>query len=131
MPGPTRNNHNAFSILEDKDVDDDEITVVRSNVAPKKNGAYKATSTIDIPIDVGIVDTGATGNFLQPGAPAVNIRITKTPICISQPDGGKLTSTHECDIDNPILPPAARAAHIVPGLAHTSLVSIRMLIDGG
>ena len=47
MPDPTQNNRNAFSILEDRDVDDDEISVVTSNIAPKKNGAYKATSTIE------------------------------------------------------------------------------------
>ena len=34
-------------------------------------------------------------------------------------------------MDNPNLPKAARKAHIVPGLAHTSLVSVKMLIDAG
>ena len=29
------------------------------------------------------------------------------------------------------IPKAARAAHIVPGLVHTSLVLIKMLIDAG
>ena len=42
-----------------------------------------------------------------------------------------LKSTHECEIGNLLLPKAARKAHIVPGLAHTSLVSIKMLIDAG
>ena len=36
-----------------------------------------------------------------------------------------------CEIDNPKLPQEARKAHIVPGLAHTSLISIKMLIDAG
>ena len=40
-----------------------------------------------------------------------------------------MESTHECEIYNPQLPQAAIAAHIVPGLAHTSLVSIKMPID--
>ena len=78
-----------------------------------------------------IADAGATGHFLQPGTPAKKIRPTNNPISISQTDGGKLESTHECDIDKIQLPQAARAAHIVPGLAHTSLVSINMLIDAG
>ena len=77
---------------------------------------------------MGIVDAGATGHFLHPGTPAKNIRPTNNPISISQPDGGKLKSTHECEIDNPKLPQAARAAHIVPGLAHMSLISTKMLI---
>ena len=80
---------------------------------------------------MGIADAGATGHFLQPGTPAKTIRQTNNPISISQPDGGKLESTHEFDIDNPKLPQSARAAHIVLGLAHTSLISIKMLIDAG
>ena len=80
---------------------------------------------------MGIADAGATGHFLQPGAPAINIKRASNPISISQPDGKKIVSTHECEIDNPNLPKAERKAHIVPGLAHTSLVSVKMLIDAG
>ena len=80
---------------------------------------------------MGIEDAGAKGHFLQPGAPSINIRKTNNPISISQPYGGKLESTHECEIDNPKLPQEARKAHIVPGLAHTSLISIKMMIDAG
>ena len=80
---------------------------------------------------MGIADSGATGHFLQPGAPAINIKRANNPISTSQPDGKKLVSTHECEIDNPNLPKAARKAHIVPGLAHTSLVLVKMLIDAG
>ena len=39
-----------------------------------------------------------------------------------------MESTHEYDIDNPQLPQAASSEYIVPGLAHTSLVSIKILI---
>ena len=42
-----------------------------------------------------------------------------------------MESTLECEIDNPQFPQAAREAHFVPGLAHTSLISITMLIDAG
>ena len=80
---------------------------------------------------MGIADAGATGHFLQPVTPAKNIRPTNNSISIIQPDGGRLESTRECEIDNPQLPQAARASHIVPGLAHTSLVLIKMLIDAG
>ena len=75
--------------------------------------------------------TGVPGHFLQPGTPAKNIGPKNNPISISQPDGCKLESTHECDIDNPKLPQAARTAHIVPVLDHTYLVSIKILIDAG
>ena len=63
---------------------------------------------------MGISDAVGTGHFLQPGAPAINIKLSSNPISISQPDGKKLVSTHECEIDNPYLPKAARKAHIVP-----------------
>ena len=66
--------------------------------------------------------TGGTSNQHQKN---------KNPISISQLDGGKLKSTHECEIDNLLLPKAARKAHIVLGLAHTSLVPIKILIDAG
>ena len=107
------------------------MTVTISNCSTKVETENKADNQIQISKELGIADAGATGHFLQPGTPAKNIRQTKNPISISQPDGGKFKSTHECEIDNPKLPQAARAAHIVPGLAHTSLISIKMLIDAG
>ena len=61
----------------------------------------------------------------------INIRAAKNPITISQPDGRQLKSTHECNLDIPTLPKKARAAYIVSGLAHTLLVSIKMLVDEG
>eukprot|EP00978_Attheya_sp_CCMP212_P021045 scaffold61041_cov42-Attheya_sp.AAC.1 len=64
-----------------------------------------------------------------PGAPVTNIAPTKKPIVINLPDGSQIKSTHTCEIDNPDLPQEARQAHIVPGLAHTSLISIKMLCD--
>ena len=112
-------------------MDDNDVTVATSNRSKNHEVAHKAARPIQISKDLGIADAGATGHFLQPGASAINIRRTKNPISISQPDGGKLESTHEWEIDNPQLPHAARKAHIVPGLAHTSLVSIKMLIDEG
>ena len=112
-------------------MDNIEITIVANNRSAGKQVAYKAASPIQISKGLGITDAGATGHFLQPRVPAINTRRTKNPISISQPDGGKLKSTHECEIDNPLLLKAATKAPIVPGLAHTSLVSIKILIDAG
>ena len=114
------------------DIDDDDKTVAASNKSVDKEVAYKAASPIQISKDLGISYAGATGHFFQPGAPAIiNIKRTKNPISISQPDGGKIESTHECEINNPQLIKAVRKAHIVSVLAYTSLVSIKMLIDAG
>ncbi len=105
-----------------------------SNCSKHKNQtktALNTTAPFKIDKSLGVANAEATGNFLQPGTSVQNLHPTKNPITISQPDGSKLISTHECDIDNPELPPKARAAHIVPGMAHTSLLSIKMLVDAG
>ena len=80
---------------------DDNIIVTISNCSTPVETANKATNQIQISKELGIADAGATGHFLQPGTPAKNIIPTNNPISISQPDGGKLESTHECEIDNP------------------------------
>ena len=122
-------NNNQYSALATRDDDDSTVTI--SNCSTPVETANKATNPIQIGKDLGIADAGATGHSLQPGTPAKNIRPTNNPIRISQPDGGKLESTHKCDIYNPHLSQAERTAHIVPGLAHTPLVSIKMLLDAG
>ena len=42
-----------------------------------------------------------------------------------------LTSTHTCTLDIPWIPNEAKEAHIVPGLAHALLISIKILCDAG
>ena len=46
-------------------------------------------------------------------------------------DGNYIEITHEDKIGMQGLPEAARTAHICPGLANTSLVSIKTLVDAG
>eukprot|EP00978_Attheya_sp_CCMP212_P040823 scaffold226719_cov36-Attheya_sp.AAC.1 len=106
-------------------------TIVTDNTSEGNisfNTAFQA-ATIDIPKDVAVADAGATGTFILPGAPFINIRPARSPNVINLPDGSQIRSTHTCELDNPDLPPEARQAHIVPGLAHTSLISIKMLCD--
>ena len=67
----------------------------------------------------------------MPQAPVKNIRPTTAPLEIALPDGKTIQSTHTCELDIPSLPPKAREAHIVPGLKHASLISIKMLCDAG
>jgi hypothetical protein len=47
------------------------------------------------------------------------------------PDGSTMSSMHEADLDIPSLPPAARKAHIFPGLTAGPLISIGQLCDSG
>ena len=91
----------------------------------------KKSSNLAMPTNKGIVDSGATGHFMLPGAPIINVRPTNTPIKIILPDGETIKSTHECELNIPALPAKARMAHIVPGLAHSFLISIRILCDAG
>ena len=78
-----------------------------------------------------ILDSGATSHFLVTQAPAINIRPTQRPITARIPDGSTITSTKEYELDLPSLPKKAREAHIIPGLANYSLVSVTKLCNAG
>ena len=75
--------------------------------------------------------SGATSHFLMNGAAAVNIKPTNHPITITLPNGKTIRSTHTCNMDIPWLPGHMTEAHIVPGLAHASLISTRKFCDAG
>ena len=109
----------------------DDVTVKSSNRKNINTALTAPENTINIPKDMAIAYAGATGDFLQPGPTAINIQPTDNLISIIIPDGKRITSTHECEIDLPELPSEANKTHIVPGLAHTSLISIKMLRDAG
>jgi hypothetical protein len=71
-----------------------------------------------------VLDSGATSHFLTTSAPATNILPTAVPIIARLPNGDRVHSTHTCMLNIPLLPPGARAAHIIPGLALHLLLSI-------
>ena len=70
-------------------------------------------------------------HFLLPGAPAKSITPATIPLRIHLPDGSHLMSTHTATLDCDNIPEQARHAHIVPGLHHTSLISIKALCNAG
>ena len=57
--------------------------------------------------------------------PAIN------PLSVTLPDGSKVRSTHQCTLDLPDLPMAARNGHIIPELASNSLLSVVVLCGAG
>ena len=59
-------------------MDNDDVTVATSNRSQDHEVANKAARHIKISKELGIADAGATGHFLHPGAPAINIRQTNT-----------------------------------------------------
>ena len=132
---------NRYAILSEDD--EDEATVMQSNTSTKHNNTPKrpkrkstthtnyTTAQLKIAKNMAVADAGATGHFVLPDTPVTNIKIARHPLKINLPDGGCLTSTHTCMLDIPWLPNGAKEAHIVPGLAHTSLISIKILCDAG
>jgi len=70
-------------------------------------------------------------NFLTTGAHVTNIQPTQKPILACLPNGDKVRSTHTGTLDLPGLPSAARLAHIIPGLASHSLISVVTLCNAG
>ena len=80
---------------------------------------------------MAVADAAATGHFVLPGTPIKNVKIARHPLKINLPDGDCLTSTHTCTLDIPWLPNKAKEAHIVPGLSHAALISIKILCDAG
>jgi hypothetical protein len=62
-------------------------------------------------------------------APVTNKKRAVAPINATLPDGATIQSTHTCDLLLPQLPLAATKAHIIPGLATSSLLSVGKLVD--
>jgi len=65
------------------------------------------------------------------GANVINKQIDLNPIIITLPDGATLQSTHTCNVNIPWLRDDATKARIVPGLAHSSLLSTATFCDAG
>jgi len=89
------------------------------------------TTSIQRAIEWAISDSGATGHFIVEGAPIVNRKIAQFPIAIKLPDGKIIKSTHTGNLDIPWLPTTMTECHVVPGLAHSSLISTRKFCDAG
>ena len=82
-------------------------------------------------VKYALSDSGASSHFLMKGLPAVNIKIAELPIAIKLPDDSIIWSTHTCNLDNPWLPHEMTEAHIVSGLAHSSLISTKKFCEEG
>ncbi|KAL3792547.1 hypothetical protein ACHAW5_007907, partial [Stephanodiscus triporus] len=70
-------------------------------------------------------------HFLTTDAPASNVQPTLKPIIVRLPNGDRVHSTHTCTLDIPNLPHGACAAHIIPGLATHSLLSVVNMCNAG
>jgi hypothetical protein len=63
--------------------------------------------------------------------PATNICATSVPLVACLPNEDRVQSTHTCTLDLPELPATTRNAHIIPGLASHSLLSVNAMCNAG
>jgi hypothetical protein len=77
------------------------------------------------------VDSVCTGQFLLVNAPCLNKVKSRTPVTVRLPNGATMESSHTADLDIPGLNAVASKAHVSPGMAHHSLLSVGQLCDEG
>jgi hypothetical protein len=77
------------------------------------------------------VDSGYTGHFLLVNAQCLNKVKSRTPLTVRLPNGTTMESSHTAELDIPKLNAAASKAHIFPGMANHSLLSVGLLFDEG
>jgi hypothetical protein len=56
---------------------------------------------------------------------------SRNPLTVRLPNGATMESSHTADLDIPGLTTAAFKAHVFPGMAHHSLLSVVQLCDEG
>jgi hypothetical protein len=78
-----------------------------------------------------LLESGCTVHFLIANYHCKNKVLTQTPLEVHLPNGATIASTHTVTFDRPLFPRAARQAHILPGLAQHSLLSVGQMCDSG
>jgi hypothetical protein len=76
-----------------------------------------------------LLDSRFTAHFLLENAKCSNIKSTTTLLSVRLPNHYTITSTHTATLNMPSLPQAERQAHILPGLAQHSLLSVGQMCD--
>jgi hypothetical protein len=77
------------------------------------------------------VDSGCTIHFLLVNAPCLNKVKSRTPLTVRLHNGATMESYHTAELDIPELNAAASKAHVFPGTASQSLLSVGKLCDKG
>jgi hypothetical protein len=71
-----------------------------------------------------LFDSGCTAHFLLANTQCTNKLLTETLLEVCLPNGATIASTHTETLNLLSLPHASKQAHILPGLAHHSLLSV-------
>jgi hypothetical protein len=77
------------------------------------------------------VESEGTGHFLLVNAPCLNKIKSQTPLTVRLPNGATMESSHTAELDIPELNAAASKAHVFPGMANHSLLSVGQLCEEG
>jgi hypothetical protein len=64
-------------------------------------------------------------------APCLSKVVSRNPLTVRLPNGATMESSHIADLNIPELNAAASKAHVFPGMAHHSLLSVGQLCDEG
>ena len=100
----------ACSLQHQRDTTyENDKTIVTSNA--------KNANTTQITHD--LLDSGSTDHFLAINSSMKNRRLAKNELKVQIPDGNKMSSNEECNIDWPMLPPEANTGRILPNLKIT------------
>jgi hypothetical protein len=83
------------------------------------------------PNETAIVDSGCTSHFLLVNAPCLNKVKSQTPLTVRLPNGATIESSHTAELNIPELNAAASIAHVFPGMANHSLLSVGQLRNEG
>jgi hypothetical protein len=83
------------------------------------------------PQETAIVDYGCTGHFLLVNAPCLNKVKSQNPLTVQLSNGATMESSHTAALGIPELNAAASIAHVLPGMANHSLLSVGQLCNEG
>jgi hypothetical protein len=89
------------------------------------------TPTLLKPHETAILDSRCTGHFLLFNTRCLNKVKYRTPLTVRLPNRANMESYHTDEPDIPELNAAASKAHVFPGMANHSLLSVRQLCDEG
>ena len=78
-----------------------------------------------------ILDSVASSHLILATTPVLNKRVADIPLTVTLPNGDTVRSNHVSELDLPLIPSGGRVAHVVPGLASYSFVSVVKLCNAG
>ena len=89
----------------------------------------KQKKKINIAVDMVIAYAGERRHFKLAETSIIDIQVTKNPVVINLTDGDHIKSIHACKLAIPWPPEQTKVVYIIPGLANSSSLRIKVLCD--